>query len=141
MRKPEFRIIACDAQFETYADGEGKFVFYLQRRRWFGWQTQSGYHRGAPGDYAYQYECAMNPYALINRNIPEITAELMVPSLPPMRKQEMFSKRPRRKFLAVGIVDIEAATTQLREYQATNPPVTKFIPPGGIPWAVEVEGI
>lgn len=118
----KFRIVKC---------GED---FYVQRRHWFEWRTQSGYHRGASGLYAYQFCTAANPYALIENTIPSILHEFIQPTLSKSHVRLMYLERPRELKHIEGVVDLERATQQLEAHKATNPPVTDFIPPGGVPY-------
>jgi len=127
MKGLRFRIVKC-----------GPGAYFVQRRRWFGWETQCGYHRGAPGDFAYRYCEAANPYALIDHTIPDLISEFEKPTLPKARVREMRRMRAYRLRGITGVVDLERATRKLLDHQATNPPHTEFVPPGDIPMEWEV---
>jgi len=88
-------------------------LYYLLIKRWFGWKTVCGYHRGAPGDYAYQMQTAGNPWFLIEHTIPEVEQERHFPVLPWTRKFKMWIQCYKGTLTADGEVDVQKATAIL----------------------------
>lgn len=102
--------------------------YYVQIRRWYGWRTAAGYHRGATGYFNYQFAEAANPYYHVKHTIPEILEEQNNPQLDRFSYYVACCKRRHELRKIDYIFDIQKIDRVLKEYLKTNPPLTEPFP-------------
>jgi len=117
--------------FRVVRSGD-KFYVQMVCGTWrLKWITASGFHRGAKGHFAYQYCCAMNPYAHIESTIPEIIGERERPTV---RKKDLrwFEAQRPGEIKVDQVVDVRATTKNLLAHKLTEPGVANPFPKDGI---------
>jgi len=116
MRSREYRVVRVGDQY------------YLQFKSWFHWHFACGYHRGAPGQFNYQYDKSANQFFPADSTLRGIEQERQHPTLPRVRVWNARRLRPKRPGPIAEIFEIQDIKKAVAEHRKVERPATEPYP-------------